>query len=96
MEEKIAELEARVAFLEAELEMSYEEEQFRRRIQSIFPDGADIESRDGAYGYFARVTDINGDEVQMAIDRLENTDYGHAVTETGEGLGMEVWSEARV
>ena len=96
LSERVSELEQRVSFLEGELEMSYEEERFRRRVRSIFPDDAEIESRDGHYGYFARVTDIPGDDVQVAIDRLENTDYGHAVTETGEGLGMEVWSEARV
>lgn len=96
LSERVSQLETRVAYLEGELETSYEEEQFQRRVESIFFDEAEIEYRDGHYGFFARVTNINGDEVQAAIDRLENTDYGHAVTETAEGLGMEIWSEPRV
>lgn len=96
LSERVSQLETRVAYLEGELETSYEEEQFYRRVRSIFPDSAEIETRDGHYGFFARVTNINGDNVQAAIDRLESTNYGHAVTETGEGLGMEVWSEPRV
>jgi len=96
LSERVSRLETRVAYLEGELDMSYEEAQFRQKVESIFFDEAEIEMRDGHYGFFARVTDIDGDDVQHAIDRLENTDYGHAVTETGEGLGMEIWSEPRI
>jgi len=96
MEDRLTELEQRVSYLERELDTSYEEEQFERRVESVFPDEAEIETRDEHYGFFARVTNINGDEVQMALYRFESTDYGTAVTETGEGLGMEVWSEPRV
>jgi hypothetical protein len=93
MEERLAELEQRVAYLERELETSYEEYNFRRNVESIFSDKQDIEFRDGHYGYFARVTNLNGDEVQAALDRLDNRDLDSAVTETGEGIGMEIWSE---
>lgn len=96
MEERLAELEARVAHLERELETSYEEEHFKRVVKKIFSDEQDIEFRDGDYGYFARVSELNGDEIQAALDRLENRDYGCAVTETASGPGMEVWSEPEV
>lgn len=96
MEERLAELERRVAYLEGELETSYEEQAFQRTIKSIFSKDQDIEYRDGHYGFFARVTNLNGDEIQVALDRLENHEYGCAVTETAEGPGMEVWSEPEV
>ena len=96
MEDRLAELEARVGHLERELETSYEEESFKRRVKSIFSDEQDIEFRDGHYGYFARVSNLDGDEIQVALDRIENTDYGCAVTETASGPGMEVWSEPEV
>lgn len=93
MDDKVAELERRVSYLERELDMSYEEFRFKQNIEEMFTDDCTIEFRDGRYGYFARVTGIDGDDVQLAIDRLDGTEYGHAVTETGEGLGMEVWSD---
>lgn len=93
MENKVIELEKRVAYLERELDMSYEEYSFRRSIEGTFSDEQDIEFGDGHYGFFARVTNINGDEAQTALDRLENRDFGTALTETAEGLGIEVWSE---
>lgn len=95
IDERVSRLEARVDYLERELETSYEEEQFHRRIDSIFPDNAEVDTREGHYGLFARVTDMNGDELQTALDRLERTDYGHTVTETAEGIGVEVWSDDR-
>lgn len=96
MEDKLAELEQRVAYLERELDTSYEEYNFRRSVESIFSDKQDIEFRDGHYGFFALVTNINGDEAQTALDRLESRDFGTALTETAEGLGIEVWSEPEV
>ena len=50
MEERLAELEARVSHLERELETSYEEESFKRAVKSIFSDEQVIEFRDGDYG----------------------------------------------
>jgi hypothetical protein len=96
MEEQLAELEQRVSHLERELETSYDEVSFKRAVQSIFSDEQEIEFRNGHYGYFAQVTNLDGDDVQVALDRLDNYDFGSAVTETGSGLGMEIWSEPEV
>jgi len=99
LEERVSDLENRVAFLERELETSYEERKFERNIGEMFPESATINFRDGRYGYFARVTDIDGDDVQMASERLDgisSLEYGYAVTETSEGLGMEVWTGPEV
>jgi hypothetical protein len=93
LSDRVSKLERRVAYLEGELEMSFEEQQFSHRIETIFPDDATVETRESVRGYFARVTDIDGDEAQIALDRLDNTDYGTALTETGAGLGVEVWTE---
>jgi len=60
-----------------------------------FFDDATIEIREGDYGFFARVTDIDRYDVQAAIEQMQNTEYEYAVTETGRGLGMEIWSEDR-
>lgn len=97
MEERLNELELRVAYLEQELEVGYEEEMFNHNVRRFFPDDASVEIRDGHYGYYAKVTDINGDDVQGALNRIEEHEkYDAAVTETAEGLGMEVWTEERL
>ncbi len=92
--EDVEELANRVSHLEAELETSYMEERFERTVYSLAPnDDADVETNQGPYGYHARITNVNGDEVQAIIDRVdgrENIDF--AVTETGSGLGVEVWT----
>lgn len=96
IEETVSNLQQRVAHLEREVETSYEEEQFKRRVSSFFPDDATIEYRDGHYGHFARISGLDGDEIQVALDKLEKHDFGSAVTETADGPGMEVWSEPEV
>lgn len=97
MEEQLAELERRVAFLEEQTGECYEEHAFERTIDSITPDDADVDSRDGRYGYFAQVTNIDGDEAQEILREVEKRDgYGSALTETGNGLGVEVWTDARI
>lgn len=95
LEEQVEQLSDRVSYLERELEVSYMQNRFERRMFSLLPtDDHEVEISDGPYGYHARITDINGDDVQYIIDRLDSMDrYDYAVTETGAGLGMEVWTE---
>ena len=95
-DEEIEELERRVDYLEGELGISLQEHTFRRRIQTIFPEStdADIEIKEnGVHGYFARATGIDGDDLEVALSRLDSTDYENAITETGDGLGLEVWTK---
>jgi len=90
---RIEELERRVAFLESELGISYDEQKFKNTVSRIFDNSVTIEFRDGHFGYFARVQGIDGDDAQSALDELDNTAYGYALTETGSGLGIEIWTE---
>lgn len=94
LRERVKELENRVSFLEAELDVSLAEERFKNTVTNTFPDDADVTFENGHYGYFARVSDIDGDDVEIARGRLEQREVGFAITETGDGLGMEVWDES--
>lgn len=93
MEERVEELERRVSYLERELDLSYERHQFKRLANSLpTDDDAVVVVSEGPYGYHARITNINGDEVQRIIERVERQDdIDFAVTETGNGVGIEVW-----
>lgn len=96
METDYSDLEKRVSYLEEELDTSYEQNKFERTVEQVFPDKNEdrtIEFRSGHYGYFARVTGIDGNEIQYALDRFSVYGYGTAVTETASGVGMEVWLE---
>jgi len=95
LRDRVAELEDKFAFLEDELDVSYEKRAFVNRVEMCFDDSATIEIQEleKTVGYFARVTDIDGDDLQEALDSLGRTDYGTAVTETGSGLGLEIWTE---
>ena len=97
LEEQVSSLQSRVAYLERELETSYEEDQFNRRMNSLIPGDFDVEIRDNQLGgYHARFANIGADQLNSAIERLEyrEDDYEWAMTETGEGIGLEVWTEA--
>ncbi len=97
LEEQVSSLQNRVAYLEAELETSYEEERFNRRMNSLIPGDFDVEIRDNQLGgYHARFSDIGADQLNSAIERLEfrEDDYEWSMTETGSGIGLEVWTGA--
>lgn len=101
LEEQVQRLERRVSYLERELGTNYDEHKFETRVKSTAPDDADIDFRDGhfpngSFGEFARITNINGDDAQYILGRLEETEYGTALTETAEGLGVEVFTEDRI
>jgi hypothetical protein len=92
MEDKLVELERRIEHLENELGTTYEQRQFELFAESIAPDGATTELKNDTLNKFVRVSDIDGDGVQKVINGVENRDeYEYAVTETGEGLAVEVW-----
>lgn len=92
-EEKLNELAKRVSFIENELGTNYSQNKFRGAIESVFTEEQEIEYKEGRYGQFARVTNIDGDQAQIAIDKLEPKGYGTALTETSRGLGIEIWEE---
>ena len=95
-EEEIEELERRVDYLEGELGISLAEHKFRRRVRTAFPHSTDTEveiKENGIQGYFARVTGIDGDDLEVALSRLDDSEYETAITETADGLGLEIWSE---
>jgi len=98
LEVRVSELENRVAYLESELEMSHEQEQFERRMNSLVrSDDADVEIRDNQIGgYHARFTGLTVDELNRAVESIEfrDVEYEWAMTETSEGIGLEVWTGA--
>lgn len=93
-EERLNELENRVSFLEKEVGTSLKQEQFVRSIELLAADEADVEFKQGRYENFARITSVNGDDVERIRQRIEKRgELNYAITETGSGLGVEVWSE---
>lgn len=97
MEERIEELEKRIDHLERELGESYERYKFEQRIARLVRTrDVDAEIRDSKHmmGYHAKLSDLSADELNEAIDRLIAIDdeYDWAMTETSEGIGLEVWT----
>jgi hypothetical protein len=93
-DEEVEELEARVSYLEEELDISLLRHKFERRVRTAFPQPTDtnIEIKEqGYHGYFARVTGIDGDDLEVALSRLDDSEYETAITETADGLGLEIW-----
>jgi hypothetical protein len=95
LEERVSKLERRIDYIEKETDIYYERAKFKQAVDSIRPEGSSVEYQEGFYGYFAVVSDIDGDQAQIMMDRFESRDLGHALTETGDGLGIEVWSDER-
>lgn len=94
LEDRIELLEKKVAHLESELDVRFERRKFEDDIEYISPSEASCEISEGPYGYHARITDINGNEAQQIIDSIETCSdpLSHSLTETGTGLGIEVWT----
>jgi len=97
VDEEVEQLKQRVAYLERELGESLHQNRFKQKVNSLPPSSsdADIDVSEGPYGYHARITNIDGDDVQYMIEKVDGLDkYDYAVTETGTGLGFEVWTES--
>ena len=96
LEERISELETMVAYLERELDISYDRHKFESQMNRLIPtDCGDIEiSNNRIGGYHARFSKLTIDQLNAAIENIEfrDTDYEWCVTETSEGVGLEVWS----
>lgn len=92
--ERITALERRVSHLEEELDTSYDEWQFEHVIRTPFSEDVAVElSTDGGY-YHAHVVGISTNELNRALEMFgDRDDLETAVTETSEGLGLEVWKE---
>ena len=96
VEERVSELETKVAYLEKELDISYDRQKFEREMNRLIPTGCgEIEISDNRIGgYHARFSELTIDQLNAAIENIEfrDTDYEWSVTETSEGVGLEVWS----
>jgi uncharacterized coiled-coil protein SlyX len=97
LEERVRELEDTVAFLEDELDVSYEEVKFRHRMESLAPQNADVEVDvdDGPFVHrYASIDSLDTDGLNQLIHRLQSIDeLSFEVVETGTNLGVEVWDE---
>lgn len=83
---RVNELEQRVAYLERELELSYDEERFRRRMERVFPNGADYEVTNSTMGHFSAEACLGPHEMDQVIGRVEEMDdYGWQITESEDG-----------
>lgn len=84
--ERVCELEERVAYLERELDLSYDEEKFRRRMERIFPNDADYEVVNSTMGYHSAEACLGPHEMDQVIGRVqEMDDYGWRITENDDG-----------
>lgn len=96
LQERIAELEERVSYLEVELDTSLDRAKFEDFADRLFKESSPDEIRDnGVGGYFARASGLSVEDANQAIGRLEGgprDDVEWALTETGDGLGLEVWT----
>lgn len=95
LREQVSSLQNRVSYLEAELDVSYEQERFKRRMRSLIPGDFDVETTDNQIGgYHARFSDLSADQLNAGVEKVEFSqyDYEWAMTETSEGIGLEVWS----
>jgi hypothetical protein len=88
-------VEKRLSYLEEELDISYEEYRFEKRLESLSPNHASLSTRCGNFGFHAKITDINGDDANEITAKIDDfhDDLDYALTETASGLGIEVWTE---
>jgi len=74
-----------------------QEDAFHRLVTNSFPDSANIDFtlRSKRHMFYASVANIDRDDVSDARTKFDSSprDVGYAVTETSEGLGMEVWEK---
>lgn len=95
LREQVSSLQNRVAYLERELELSYDEHRFERRMERLVPGDFEVETVDNQIGgYHARFSNLSADQLNAAIEKVEfgDTEYEWAMTETAEGIGLEVWT----
>lgn len=98
-DEKLENLEERVSHLERELGIKLELERFRQAVDYITPDDSSVNIDNDSLDRFARVTGIDGDQLQVIITNIEQRNnqnrpaenFKYEVTETGSGLGIEIW-----
>lgn len=97
LEETVQQLEERISYLERELELSYDEHKFERKMNTLVSGEYDLEINDNRVGgYHARFGELSADQLNYAIERLEfsESEYNWAMTETGSGIGLEVWTNS--
>lgn len=84
--ERVCELEERVAYLERELDLSYDEERFRRRMDHIFPNEAEVEVVNDTMGYMSAQACLGPHEMDQVIGRVqEMDDYGWQILSNEDG-----------
>jgi hypothetical protein len=84
--ERVGELEARVEYLERELDLSYDKERFRRQMERIFPNDADWEVVNAVGGHYSAEACLGPHEMDQVIGRVQGMDdYGWQIHESEEG-----------
>lgn len=93
LEEEIEDLQKRVAYLERETGYSYDKHQFERTLILVASED-NIETINNNYeGFYGKISGLDAPNLNYAIDEFEKRDgFEYAVVETGEGLGLEVWT----
>jgi len=83
---RVHELEERVAYLERELDLSFDEEKFRRRMDHIFPNDTDYEVVNSTMGHHSAEACLGPHEMDRVIGRVQEMDeYGWQITENEDG-----------
>lgn len=98
-DKRVEQLEDRVSYLERQLGLNYEKEKFRKAIEYLAPDSATVDINGETFDRYARISDIDGDDVQRILEDVDVRNSGGGtdmeikskVTETGSGLSVEVW-----
>ena len=84
--ERVCELEERVAYLERELELSYDKDKFKRRMRRVFPSGVDVEFSENTMGHFSAEACLSPQEMDYTIGRVQEMDeYGWKIRENDDG-----------
>lgn len=82
--ERVCDLEERVAYLERELELSVDEERFRRKVRRLIP-GKDYTIEDAGMGYKVEF-ETNPERLPSLADEVDRMDdVGWRVADSSDG-----------
>lgn len=85
LEERVRELEERVGYLEAELELSVDEERFERQIRHLHPSDDDFSIDTDGFGYYTATISVMPQELPHIAKKVDGMDdIGWEVKESRE------------
>lgn len=93
LQRRLERLEKRITFIEDELDVSYDEYEFKSRISTHVPEDANIDVTVENFYKHAFIDGLDTNGLNAVLDWLKRTDYQYEVTETGGNLGVEVYDE---